>query len=172
VLLTVLKGKLEESELELPELTIHPNYAGEQLPPQNDVAIVTLAADAPGGTLPIILSRSLQPGDIVSIYGYGLDGEANPGVLRSGEMRVQGINSQFFSARFDDEGSNVCEGDSGGPAIVQVKNQAGDTVTGVVGVTSFGQVPCNEEGISGFTNLQSSSVQTFLNNVFPGFPAQ
>lgn len=146
---------------------LHPAVNDKTIPIQNDVAILILASPANAPTLPVILSRGLVPGDVVGVYGFGNDENDNLGVLRSGEMEITGINSQFFTARFEvDRGSNVCPGDSGGPALIQTNDGTG--VRGVVGVTSFGTVGCGKDGISAFMNVQSAALLSFITDKAPG----
>jgi trypsin len=152
------------------QTSIHPQYNGEDVPPQNDVAIITLDRDVATRTVPILLSRTIEPNDEFSIFGFGLDENDISGVLRSGEMKVTGINSQFFFAQFNEGGSTICSGDSGGPAIVKFKSDNGDKI-GIIGVNSFGTFSCNNDSTAGFTNLQSNSVLNFLSQVLPNFPS-
>lgn len=147
---------------------IHPQFNSESIPFQNDVALVELSQDTGVPALPIILSRTLEPGDIISIFGYGIDENFSSDILRSGEMRVTGINSQFFSANFELAGSNTCQGDSGGPAILTFKEPDGTRVSGIIGITSFGEDPCQQAGVSGFQYIQSISVVNFLSANVPG----
>jgi secreted trypsin-like serine protease len=147
---------------------IHPEFNSESIPFQNDVALVELSQDTGIPALPIILSRTLEPGDIISIFGYGIDENFSSDILRSGEMRVTGINSQFFSANFELAGSNTCQGDSGGPAILTFDDPDGTRVSGIIGITSFGEDPCQKAGVSGFQNIQSISVVNFLSANVPG----
>ena len=152
-------------------ITLHPAVNFETIPIQNDVAIMTLAIPTSTPGLPIILSRGIVPGDTISIFGFGTDEDEVSDVLRSGEMRLTGVNAQFFSANFeDDRGSEVCPGDSGGPAIITTNN--GSNITGVVGVTSFGNRGCGQDGLSAFMNLQGNSVLTFITNTVPGVSVQ
>lgn len=159
--------QVEGLDVRVDRVVLHPQADLEPLPPQNDVAIVFLAQAVSAPTLPLVASRSLQPRDIISIFGYGLDEDDNPGVLRSGQMRVISINSQFFSAEFDQEASNICSGDSGGPALLSFTNGQGNTITGIVGITSFGTLPCTQDGRGSFENVQGSSIFDFITSVVP-----
>jgi secreted trypsin-like serine protease len=150
-------------------VTIHPQYNGDVVPAQNDVAVVLLDREVAARTVPILLSRSLQPQDTIAIYGFGQDENEDSGVLRSGEMDIVGINGQFFYGKFQEGGSTICSGDSGGPAIIKFKS--GDiNKIGIVGVISFGSVPCNSDSTAGFANIQSSSVLSFLSEILPNLP--
>jgi secreted trypsin-like serine protease len=154
-------------DIPVSRITLHPQFNADQIPFQNDVAIVELARDAGVPTLPLILSKTLEPRDKISIFGYGADENLVAGILRSGEMRVTGINSQFFTAEFDLDGSNICNGDSGGPAIYSFKDNQGVRRTGIIGLTSFGQDPCEDTGTSGFQYIQSTAVLNFITATVP-----
>jgi len=154
----------EEIRLSLNAVQIHP----EANMPQNDVAIVRLprAIDSVR-PVPLLLSRSVEVGEIVSIFGYGQSGEEfTEGVLRSGQMKVSGINGQNIVAEYEGtEGSNTCFGDSGGPALASVSD--GEEV-GIVGITSYGtQERCDEGDFSNFANLQSSIINEFVFREIP-----
>jgi hypothetical protein len=145
----------------------HPAYNDQKIPNQNDAAILVIDGDMKVPTVPLLLSRPIEPSDIMSIYGYGNDTEESNGVLRSGEMRIEGINGQYFIARFQLEGSNICQGDSGGPAVYSYTDSEGAKRQGIIGITSFGQVPCEQSGRSGFQNVQSNSVVDFITGTVP-----
>lgn len=146
------------------QLMKHPNYAF----PQNDAAIVKLASPASGATLPLATSKGVQSEDIISIYGYGVNEDADAGALRSGQMKVTGVNSQDITAEFGSEGSSVCIGDSGGPAVFEI-----DGNPGIVGITSFAAATsarqfCDEGSSSNFANVQGSSILSFILSTAPG----
>lgn len=158
-------ARIGTTDIPLESFITHPESNHDTIPIQNDVAIGILAVAANSPTLPIILSRGLQPSDIIGIFGFGVDEDDISGVLRSGEMKISGINSQFFSAIFQEQvGANVCPGDSGGPATIQ----AADGTEGVVGITSFGTRGCGRDGSSSFMNAQSSAILSFITDNVPG----
>lgn len=128
--------------------------------PQNDIAVVTLEEDINAPTFPLLLSRPTDIDNIFSVFGYGLDESSNFGALRSGQMQVSGITSQNVFARFTgDAGSNVCFGDSGGPAILRLP----DGSAGIIGVTSFGTTQgCVEDGFAAFANVQGNAILDFI----------
>jgi secreted trypsin-like serine protease len=151
---------------------VHPNYEGRKVPVQNDAAIVMVSQDLNVPSQSLLLSRAIEPNDIISIFGYGNDENQSNGILRSGQMKVAGINGQYFLAQFEEVGSNICQGDSGGPAIQSYTDSDGVQRQGIVGITSFGQPPCNQSGSSGFQNVQSSSIVSFVTSVVPAVGVQ
>lgn len=154
----------EEIRLSLNAVRLHP----EANMPQNDVAVVRLPKGIDSvKPVPLLLSRSVEVGEIVSIFGYGQAGEEfTEGVLRSGQMRVSGINGQNIVAEYEGtEGSNTCFGDSGGPALASIRDGEG---VGIVGITSYGtEEQCDEGDFSNFANLQSSIVNEFIFKEIP-----
>ncbi|MCB0354278.1 MAG: trypsin-like serine protease, partial [Bdellovibrionales bacterium] len=138
------------------EVTNHPNVAVDPDTGAtfNDVSILRLRTPLSASTLPVISEREIRVGDTVSIFGYGLNADGIPEVLRSGQMKVSGVDSEFIAAKFDGEGSNTCNGDSGGPAVLSYTS--GETgVNGVIGVVSSGtNADCLAGDTTFFANLQ------------------
>lgn len=154
----------EEVSLSLRSVKVHP----EVNMPQNDLAVVSLPKAIENiDPVPLLLSRSVEVGEIISIFGYGQNGEEfTEGVLRSGQMKVSGINGQNIVAEYEGtDGSNTCFGDSGGPALAELRDGSG---LAIVGVTSYGTKDgCDEGDFSNFVNLQSSIVNEFVFDEIP-----
>jgi secreted trypsin-like serine protease len=171
--ITVTAG---DEDIPAVDFAIHPGYhEGPADVPigaaiYNDVAIVRLFQPAFVPTVPIVTSGPVLEGDIIGIFGYGLDENDNIGQLQSGEMQVDDVTTDFIISEFDGEGSNTCVGDSGGPAILEFADVSGNIVTGIVGVTSSGdpRVLCEVGDVSVFTNLQDPSNLSFIRNFAPG----
>jgi secreted trypsin-like serine protease len=133
----------------------------------NDVAIVHLSSDLNGATLPILVSSPVNDGDIFSIYGYGLDEAGNLNVLRSGQSKVSSVDEQHITAFFNGEGSNSCNGDSGGPAILSITKD-GTVQSGIVGVVSSGSNPsCLSGDESLYAHVPSASMLNFIQQQVP-----
>lgn len=157
--ITSIAARVARQDVNISATAVHPGY----LFPQNDVGIATLATAVSAPTLPVVMSRAIAPEDIISIFGYGVDDEKNAGALRSGQMKVTGVNSQSITARFlEDDGSSVCFGDSGGAAVLEFDDSKGVRVTGIVGVTSYTVDKCKQGEVSGFLNVQSNSASDFI----------
>jgi secreted trypsin-like serine protease len=78
-------------------------------------------------------------------------------------MTIAGVDAGKIYAYFDASSSNTCSGDSGGPMLLQVGGQQA-----IVGTTSYGSsVNCAVGELSGFSNLQSPSTQSFIRSVAP-----
>lgn len=147
------------------EIILHPQVSVDfnNLTVINDSAIVRLSRSLPTRTLPILLSRSPNRGEIISVFGYGLDENNRSEILRSGEMRISDVNSNHVSASFNGEGSNPCNGDSGGPAILTFIDQNNREVDAIAGVVSSGtEENCQQGDVTLFTNTQSSSQIDFI----------
>lgn len=136
----------------------------------NDVAVLHLSRSVSLPVLPIVLSRSVERGDLIDIFGFGQTDVANTqGVLRSGQMAVTSVTPNHIFADFSGSGSNTCFGDSGGPAMISFINTNGQTQVGLVGVVSTGRVQsCGPGDLSLFANLQTSSIIDFIEQVVPG----
>ena len=132
----------------------------------NDVAVIELEESLALPTIPIITSYSPQPGDIFAIFGYGRNDQGTLGTLESGEMRVQQVSAAFIEAKYNGEGSNTCNGDSGGPAIFTLSDSAEN---GLIGITSSGTLKnCVPGDRSFFVNLQAPQILSFIESAAPG----
>lgn len=169
--------KVNEAYVETPSgtsfatrVTIHPNAQIDQTSGAvfNDVAILQLRKKLNIPSLPIVLSHAAQDGDIISIFGYGLDENSNLGLLKSGQMQISNVTDNHLFSEFNGSGSNTCKGDSGGPAIFSFSREDGSIASGLIGITSSGsQVECGNGDLSIFTNLQSQTVIDFIVSVVP-----
>ncbi len=142
---------------------IHPSFSREGF--TDDVGIVHSPVSLPVPNLPILTSSAPKIGDKVSIFGYGATtgGAAIDGKLRAGTMTIGGVDVGKIYAYFDASSSNTCSGDSGGPMLLQVGGQQT-----IVGTTSYGSsLNCSAGELSGFSNLQSPSTQSFIRSVAP-----
>jgi secreted trypsin-like serine protease len=132
----------------------------------NDVAVLEMNRDLNRPTVPLLLSRSIESGDIIAIFGFGLDENGRIGELESGEMQVSDVTTNELIADFQGEGSNTCNGDSGGPALFTTSNSGR---AALVGVTSSGTLnTCLAGDKSFFTNIQKGSILSFIQSVAIG----
>ncbi len=154
------------NQIPAPKVFIHSGYqpTSDRTALINDVAIVQLSRATSLPVIPLMTSRGVDSGNIISIFGFGRDNQGTIQVLRSGQMEVDDVTSNHISSTFNDEGSNTCFGDSGGPAIAL----NGDGSPGIVGITSTGsRFDCLAGDVSKFTNVQGSSVLSFIKTVVP-----
>ena len=135
----------------------------------NDFAVVELQRATSLPTVALLAPERVGSGDLIAVFGYGLDRDTGADVLRSGFMEVSALTDDHISAEFDGDGSNVCRGDSGGPALLQFTSDATTETIGVVGVVSTGRqgADCGPGDITLFTNLNSNSFRTFIQRVAP-----
>ncbi|MBN8549491.1 MAG: trypsin-like serine protease [Deltaproteobacteria bacterium] len=132
-----------------------------------DVAVVRLARSLNIPTLPILVSVPVVENDVMSIFGYGLDENGNLETLRSGQTRVSAVNTQYVESEYTGEGSNSCNGDSGGPGLISIQKD-GRTQSGIVGIVSSGSEDCGIGDLSLYTNVTSASNLNFIQSVAPG----
>lgn len=150
------------------KISVHPNYkAGRlsdgELAGFNDVAILHVNLPAAVATLPLLESRPVKSGDVMSIFGFGLDAANNAGVFRSGQTEVSRVFETHILSEFSGKGSNTCKGDSGGPAVITENGRPA-----LVGVTSTGSATeCGGDDLSLYVNLQDSEVLNFISQEVP-----
>jgi len=145
---------------------IHPDFGSQGASFNADVALLHLQQPLALPTLPVLTSRAVREGDVVSIFGYGQDenGDFDFDDLKSGEMRVSEAAPRYIRADYEGEGSDTCLGDSGGPLIEEV-----DGLPALAGVTSSGtSATCAVGDNSYFSNLQDPVVLQFLQIEVPG----
>ena len=146
-------------------VAVHPDYSESDTAIFSDVAVVTLSRATGVAPVPLILSRSPQAGETIDIFGYGTDEFGGFGTLKSGQMRVDEVNSNHIVSTYGNDGSNTCTGDSGGPALQTLNGRPG-----IVGVTSSGvaEAECRVGDISLFANTQNGSNLDFVSRNAPG----
>lgn len=129
----------------------------------NDVAILTLERTIDTPVLPILVSDSVEADDILSIFGYGFDENKELGALRSGDILVSSVSPNHIFAAYEGEGSNSCNGDSGGPAIL-----SSSVGVGIVGIVSSGTLTsCQVGDVSLYANMQTDTIRDFIKQIVP-----
>lgn len=145
---------------------VHPAYSGGLSP--FDVAVVTIATDAPVEPVPLLVSSYIERGEKVVAFGYGRDENGEDVVervergglpLKATYLDVESVSPEFVRT-ISDGGGDTCQGDSGGPILMP----GIDDEYGLVAVVSFGPNTCEPDvGFpSNNTNLQSASVHDFI----------
>ena len=132
-------------------LKAHPAYT----PNNNDIGIVTLAADAPVKPMKILpsLDQSWLNRELVFV-GFGQsDGvaHAGQGIKRFVYMPITSISATQF--QYAVPGKNTCRGDSGGPAFAEVGGELF-----VAGITSYGDEDCVEYG----ADMRADAYRAFI----------
>lgn len=111
---------------------------------KDDVAVLRTSKPIGVSAIDLVASRqSLARGQNIVIVGYGLDPapdaalDGRKGVKRRAEIQILDVDSKtiFYSAQRG--GSSTCNGDSGGPALVNNGNRLE-----LLGVTSYGTGTC------------------------------
>ena len=113
---------------------VHPEAS--DLDHDHDLAVITLDDDAP--TAPAALASGPPAvGDEVTLYGFGAssEGGTDAGTLRGTHLEVLEVDERVFLSFAP--GTNVCSGDSGGPAVATVEDG-----WWVVGIDTFVDPTC------------------------------
>ena len=113
---------------------MHPHYNSQTI--ENDIGLAQLSSGISGA--PTMCLNSYGMGDdwtdvAVDWVGFGItaEGGGDAGVKRTVKEPVVGVEPVYFFT--DREGTNICRGDSGGAAIVEMT----DGTRMLTGVTSF-----------------------------------
>jgi len=158
---------LGDSSIAVTEINLHPGVGtdGTNLALFNDVAVISTRRSLGRPTIPIVVSQDIEQGDAIGVQGFGLDESGEFGSSRGGAMLVSAVSENHIFAAFEGEGSNPCNGDSGGPATFTLA----DGSVGIVGVVSSGnpETECFEGDVTLFTNLQTQSVLDFVLGLVP-----
>ncbi len=132
--------------LSVSALTPHPGFDPRQM--RSDVAVVTLAQEAPRDIVPMAMNQqdmAQWAGRKLFFVGYGMnDGVLQTGIgfKRSAWMTITQVGLTDF--RYEDEPTlSTCYGDSGGPAFAL--DEGNQYV--LAGVTSFGDTTCIQFGL-------------------------
>lgn len=141
-----------------PAYETHPSPVSGYMYDRNDLAIVRIAGTFSIKPIPIITSASPNQGETLIVAGYGKDENGNTNKLKAAYMNVHSTYKSGFVLAYDDTHTNVCFGDSGGPAFGYV-----DGVLGVFGVTSTGSVKdCLSGDKTFFPNLSFAENKNFI----------
>ena len=134
----------------------------------NDVAVVKTSAPLNLPKLGILVSRQVETNELIEIYGFGLDENGTYGNLKTGTMQIDTVTQNHLIATFSSL-SNPCNGDSGGPALVNVLNSDGSLKSvSIAGIISSGTLEkCQEGDINLLTNLHNPSVINFITSLVP-----
>ncbi len=120
---------------------IHSKYGQNSSPSstasydRNDLALVRIGETFDIKPIPVITSRAPVLGEELIVAGYGQDDNGNTETLKAAYMVVSQVFSSGFVLPYNETHTNVCFGDSGGPAFGYVNG-----TLGVFGVTSSGTV--------------------------------
>ena len=134
----------------------------------NDLGIARFAGDLPAGYAPAEILDDptvLKTGSQVYIAGYGYtDGknQLNAGTLRYTEVTIQDGAYGANEIKTDESHNGSCNGDSGGPALVEINNKFF-----LWGATSRGDDDCLEYGI--YTKI--TSYRDWINQEIQAFDA-
>ncbi len=154
-------------EVAVSRVVLHPQAQKTAREYLNDVAIVHLASPVEAAQMPLLTSRQVTSGEMVSIFGYGIDDQGQQGILHGGNMRITSVTSTHLSAFYDGSGSNACFGDSGG-AVLSSASVDGLPIFGIAGVISSGSNgTCANNDLNLFANLQTDAMIQFILNEVP-----
>jgi len=139
----------------------------KSLESHDDIAILKLGEDV-GAIRPIsfLSSESVEAGDYVTIFGYGIDENLEIGQLKAGELKVDAVDNTYIHTTDSGANQGVCGGDSGGPLITQKNGES--FIVGIVNNGSSELLPTGKCGHSNFfANLQNPAVLNEIASFVP-----
>ena len=143
-------------------MAAHPNYDGQQL--LNDIAVVKLSQRA--AVTPVALQTEPMGvewrGRRAIFVGFGIThaGGMDHGAKRSVTIPIQQVDATEF--RYAEDGVNTCNGDSGGPALLESGG-----VMRLIGVTSYGDEGCTIYGANTRVDPYVSFIESYMGGTPP-----
>jgi MYXO-CTERM domain-containing protein len=154
------------------EAHFNPDFRVANLAGGNDVGVAILSNALPPSIRPLPINRTplstTDKGKPVRFVGYGLSNVTNTtdpsvvGVKRQTTTTLTEYNEKLL--HFTDGTHETCNGDSGGPAFMNINGQ--DVI---VGVTSFGDSSCSEGGFDTRIDTITAFIDPFVQANDPGF---
>ncbi len=153
------------TRLQAVELRMHPDYDTFEV--VNDIGVVRLAEPAPVQPMARLMAEMSDEwvGRNVLFVGYGITDAMvdDAGIKRSVQIELTEVADTWF--RYAGPGVNTCNGDSGGPAIVELDGQPT-----LIGVTSWGDEDCAEFGVDTRTDVFEAFIKAFIDGQPPANP--
>jgi V8-like Glu-specific endopeptidase len=147
-------------QLAVREVHANPLWSADHLEAGHDQGIVILAQ--PTTLKPLPFNRDPLPaadvGSKLRIVGYGLDDgslQTGAGVKRQALTSLRAISAKLL--RVGDSRHGTCNGDSGGPAFMDV-----DGVETIVGTTSYGNATCTDGGYDARVDVDLDFIDQYL----------
>lgn len=127
---------------------LHPRYCSScmmndgMLTDANDLSIIEFEKELPEGYAPVELSTldQVKAASEVFLAGYGADENKKYDILKVTHVDVKQMSDTEFKT--DEKRSGSCDGDSGGPAFIQLEDKLI-----LAGITSRGDDTCRKHGI-------------------------
>jgi len=120
--------------IEIADVKVHPMYGGEGKP--FDVAVMKLKSD-PQGITPLSLNGTPitidQVGHMIRHVGYGVTDDSTSeggGIKRTVSYPLNRLDGMLMYSGA--QGEQTCTGDSGGPGLMTLAGQSGETIVSVV----------------------------------------
>ena len=146
----------------------HPSFNSSDLGGGNDVGVVIMQNALPSYITPLPYNRASMDsldGRTVRFVGYGLD---NATTQTGGGIRRQTTTTltdhTALLLHFADGTHETCNGDSGGPAFM---NLGGQEI--IVGLTSYGDVACADGGYDTRVDTFADWIDGWVAQADPGF---
>jgi MYXO-CTERM domain-containing protein len=155
----------------LPVAAAHFNPAFDpgDLAAGNDIGVYLMQGALPASATPLVYNRASIDagfdGAAVRFVGYGLDNattQTGGGIKRATSTTLTDHTALLL--HFSDGTHETCNGDSGGPAFMNV-----DGRQVIVGLTSYGDVACAAGGYDTRVDAQAAWIDGWVAQADPGF---
>jgi MYXO-CTERM domain-containing protein len=155
--------------LPVAEAHFHPAFDPADLTAGNDVGVFIMRDALPPSVTPLPYNRASMDagfdGRTVRFVGYGLDNattQTGGGIKRSTTTTLTDHTALLL--HFSDGTHETCNGDSGGPAFMNVGGQEV-----IVGLTSYGDVACAAGGYDTRVDALAAWIDGWVAQADPGF---
>jgi V8-like Glu-specific endopeptidase len=152
-------------------VTVHPGFTvNKDGYFVNDAAIIRTSSRIAAPVTPILLGREPQEGEDSIVAGYGQTGPSDPTTqdVYAGNAVIREVSDNYVRIDFTKNEAHPCRGDSGGALLVNDGGQL--AVAGVVSQSApsvSSEDICEVGDVTLYTNVQNSSVQSFITSVAP-----
>lgn len=156
-------AKVDAVSRQIKTITRHPSYCEScansvSLGNTNDLSIVEIEGDLPAGFEPIAFTPKSAVVNKAQVHlaGYGANENYDyETIMKVTEVPVDKVGNSEFST--DESKSGSCNGDSGGPAFMEVDGQMT-----LAGITSRGDSYCRAMGVYTIPDVHNTWIQSVI----------
>jgi hypothetical protein len=113
-----------------------------------DAGIILLKEDIDRKAIPLMVSKTVEPGEPTLLGSFGITVESEETPFRVGDLLVSDVNPEFIVTRYTGLTKDYypCFGSSGGGLLGTVIENGKVKEYGLIGLVHAGNIPCNQTG--------------------------